>query len=90
VATSQQQLYDVLRERVSSDRYPSIDLLDRMEAVLYTPEQIIDYVNMLISKIDESWYPSKQLLDRVQRMLGIVAQAQARQTAVQNGQGGES
>lgn len=89
MATSQQQLYDVLRERVSSDRYPSADLLDRLEAILYTPEQIIDYVNMLVGKIDESWYPSKQLLDRIQRMLTIVAQAQARQSA-QNGQGGES
>jgi hypothetical protein len=75
MATSQQRLYDVLMERVSTDRYPSHQLLDRIEQTLYTPEQVVGYVDMLIEKIDESWYPSGQLLDRVQRMLTVAAAA---------------
>jgi hypothetical protein len=76
--TSQDRLFEVLMERVSTDRYPSAQLLDRIEQVLYTPEQVIAYVDMLIGKIDEAWYPSGQLLDRVQKMFHVTAMAQRR------------
>jgi len=71
----QQRYYDILVERVRNDRYPSHQLLDRIEAAMWTDEQIVEYVDVLLSKIDESWYPSHQLLDRVQRMLSMVATA---------------
>jgi hypothetical protein len=73
--TSQERLFEILMERVRTDRYPSSQLLDRIEMTLWTPEQVIEYVDMLIEKIDESWYPSGQLLDRVQRMLATAAVA---------------
>lgn len=68
-------------ERVSTERFPSAQLLDRIEAILYTPEQVVAYVDMLIEKIDEAWYPSGQLLDRVQKMFHVTAMAQQRQLA---------
>jgi len=71
----QQRYYDILVERVRNDRYPSSQLLDRIEAALWTPEQIAEYVDALLTKIDESWYPSSRLLDRVQRMLSTAAAA---------------
>lgn len=71
----QQQYFELLMERVRSDRYPSLQLLDRLEASIYTPEQVIAYVDVLISKIDESWYPSGQLMDRAERMLSLAAAA---------------
>lgn len=74
-APTQQRYLDLLMERVRQDRYPSHQLLDRIEAAVWTPEQVSDYVDMLIQKVDESWYPSGQLLDRVQRMLAMVAAA---------------
>ncbi len=70
---SQERMFEVLMERVRSDRYPSHQLLDRLEAAFYTPQQVTEYVDMLIDKIDESWYPSGQLLDRVQRILVATA-----------------
>jgi hypothetical protein len=73
----QQRYYDILMERVRTDRYPSHQLLNRLEATIYTPEQVIEYVDMLITKNDESWYPSGQMLDRVERMLRIAAVAVA-------------
>jgi hypothetical protein len=69
----QQRYFDVLMERVRNDRYPSLQLMDRLEAAIYTPEQVIEYVDMLIEKVDETWYPSGQMLDRVQRMLQVAA-----------------
>ena len=69
MATIQQHYFDVLMHRVRNDKYPSHQLMDRIELALATPEQVSEYVDMLIEKVDETWYPSGQMLDRIQRML---------------------
>ncbi len=69
----QQRYFDILIERVRNDRYPSHQLLDRLEATLFTSEQYAEYVDVLITKVDEAWYPSGQLMDRVQRMMSLAA-----------------
>jgi hypothetical protein len=71
----QQRYYDVLMERVRNDKFPSHQLLDRLEASFSTPEQVIEYVDMLIDKADDSWYPSHQMLDRIERVLTLVEAA---------------
>jgi hypothetical protein len=71
----QQRYYDILMERVRNDRFPSHQLLDRIEASLWTSEQVAGYVDVLLEKVDESWYPSHQLLDRIQRMMALAAGA---------------
>jgi hypothetical protein len=73
--TSQERYFGMLMERVSTDRFPSHQLLDRIESSFYTPEQIHEYVEMLIDKADEAWYPSHQLLARIQRVLAVAATA---------------
>jgi hypothetical protein len=75
MAPLQQRYYDILMERCRNDRYPSHQLLNRLEAAIYTPEQMIEYVDLLLQKVDESWYPSGQILDRVDRMLQLAATA---------------
>jgi hypothetical protein len=71
----QQRYFDILIERVRNDRYPSHGLLDRLEEILFTPEQYAEYVEVLITKVDEAWYPSGQLMDRVARMMTLAAGA---------------
>jgi len=67
----------MLMERVRQDRYPSHQLLDRIEAAFWTPAQVAEYVDLLLEKADESWYPSLQLLDRIHRVLAAAATASA-------------
>ena len=69
----QQRYFEILIERIRTDRYPSHQLLDRVEQTMWTAEQIVDYTQTLLDKIDESWYPSHQLLDRVDRVMHRVA-----------------
>ena len=69
MATIQDHYFDVLMHRVRNDKYPSLQLMDRIELALATPEQIAEYTDMLIDKVDETWYPSGQMLQRIQRML---------------------
>jgi hypothetical protein len=73
MSSTQQRYLDVLMERVRQDRYPSHQLLDRIEAALFTPDQVAEYAELLLQKIDESWYPSGQLMNRLQRLLAFVA-----------------
>jgi hypothetical protein len=69
MATVQQHYFEVLMHRVRNDKYPSHQLMDRIELALSTSDQVAQYVDMLIDKVDETWYPSGQMLDRIQRML---------------------
>jgi len=69
MATYQQHYFDVLMHRVRNDKHPSLQLMDRIEAALATPEQVAAYTDMLIDKVDETWYPSGQMLDRIQRIM---------------------
>jgi hypothetical protein len=77
MASTQERYLATLMERVRQDRYPSHQLLDRIEAALFTSEQVTEYCELLLEKIDESWYPSGQLMNRLQRMLAFAAHAAA-------------
>jgi hypothetical protein len=63
----------MLMERIRQDRYPSHHLMDRVDAAFWTPEQVSEYVDLLLEKADEAWYPSSQLLDRIHRVLAEAA-----------------
>ena len=56
---------EMLFEKVRDDRYPSGDLMDRVEATISNREQAIEYLDVLYEKIEADKYPSKQMLDRV-------------------------
>lgn len=75
MTTIQEYYFDVLIHRVRNDKYPSHQLLNRLERALATSDQVSQYVAMLIEKVDETWYPSGQMLDRIQRMLERTAVA---------------
>ena len=75
MATPQERYVAMLMERIRQDRYPSHQLMDRVEAAFWTQEQITEYVDLLLEKADEAWYPSRQILDRIHRMLAYTASA---------------
>ena len=67
--TSPQERYlEILMEKVRADRYPSGDLMDRIEQSMESGDQALEYLEVLHEKVGESRFPSKQLLDRIQRM----------------------
>jgi hypothetical protein len=56
----------LLLEKIAIDRYPSGELMDRVE-ILLDEDHVDAYVEILFEKIESCHYPSKQLLDRVSR-----------------------
>ena len=56
----------VLFDRIREDRYPSGELMDRVE-ILLDADHVDEYVDILFEKVEDCHYPSKQLLDRIAR-----------------------
>ena len=55
-----------LLDHLAADRYPSGELMDRVEIQL-DREHVDEYLEILFEKVEQDRYPSKQLLDRISR-----------------------
>jgi uncharacterized coiled-coil DUF342 family protein len=60
---------DALLDRITQVRYPSHELIERAENIVYKREQAERLVRYLISLVDNVRYPSHQIMDRVERIL---------------------
>jgi hypothetical protein len=60
---------DSLLDRITQVRYPSHELLDRAENIVYKKEQAERLVRYMIATVDGVRYPSHQIMDRVERIL---------------------
>jgi len=69
----QLEYMDALLDRATSVRYPSKELLDRVENLAFTPEQAERLIRYLIAQLNATRYPSHQLLDRAERILFGIA-----------------
>lgn len=56
----------ILLDHISESRYPSGELMDRVE-ILLDRDHVDDYLDILFQKVEADRYPSKQLLDRIAR-----------------------
>lgn len=68
---------DHLLERVRVTDYPSLELMDRIEATLRTTAEAVEYVDVLMDKV-QGTYPSLQLLDRIHRVVVAIEETEAR------------
>jgi hypothetical protein len=68
MANAQDRYFDLVLEKIEDDRYPSGELMDRLEAAFTTRDQVESYLDVLLDKIERDHYPSKQMLDRVHRL----------------------
>ena len=66
ITNAHDRYMQVLFDRIAIDRYPSGELMDRVE-ILLDREHVDDYVALLFQKVESDRYPSKQLLDRIAR-----------------------
>ena len=65
----QERYIDALLDRITTCRYPSHELIERAENLVFTQEQAERLVAYLIRTVDGVQYPSHQLMDRVERIL---------------------
>jgi hypothetical protein len=71
MASAQERYFGLVLDRIRGDRYPSGQLMDRLEGSLTSREQLDEYLDVLLEKIEDSKYPSGQLLDRIARLAAL-------------------
>jgi len=59
---------ETLFNTVREVQYPSIEILDRIETNIATPEQLQEYLDLLFERVESTQYPSRDLLDRIERL----------------------
>jgi hypothetical protein len=64
---------ETVLERITSVRYPSMELLDRVEYLAHKREYAEQFVAYLIDSVERVQYPSHQIMDRIERILYGVA-----------------
>jgi hypothetical protein len=60
-------LLKILMDKVAGDRYPSVTMLDLIEAMIQ-PDELPAYVEVLLDHIQESTYPSMDMIRRVEAL----------------------
>ena len=75
-----------LMEQVDEVTYPSVTMLDRVEARLATPEDVAAYAETLLENVEKTQHPSTQMLNRLDGLadrLDQMEQQQKRQQAAE-------
>ena len=63
----QDRYVEALIEKVREDRYPSGEMMDRIELALRTRSQAAAYLEVLHEKVGGDRYPSAEMLNRIER-----------------------
>ncbi len=68
MADMQDRFIETLFNTVREVQYPSVEILDRIESNIATPEQLQEYLDILFEHVESTQYPSRDLLDRLERL----------------------
>jgi HEPN domain-containing protein len=70
------RIVEALLDKVEETRFPSVTMLNRVEASLGTPEEIAEYAEILVKKVEKSRYPSTEMLNRLDQLASQLPVAQ--------------
>jgi hypothetical protein len=68
----QQQLTEVLLQKVEETDFPSAPQLDRLEQLISTREELVDYMAILTQKVEGTTFPPGPMLDRLDRLMRVL------------------
>ena len=68
-AALRQALLDKMMSEIEDEIYPSATMMNRVEAALRRPDQVEEYVKVLMAKVTSTRYPSIPMLNRVEALL---------------------
>ena len=63
-----ERMLEMLIKQVGEDTYPSVTMMNRIEAGLRTREQLEDYAEVLLEKVEATRFPSLAMLNRVEAL----------------------
>jgi hypothetical protein len=66
--TLQERFVQLLLDRIRAEPYPSLAHMDLLEATVRNPDQLVEYLDALMDKVEETRFPSLTMLRRIQRI----------------------
>jgi hypothetical protein len=82
-AAVQEQLIDELLDKVEEQKCRNAPLMNRVEQMLSTKEQVERYVELLLRKLQAEKHMDYPTLDRVDRLLGMLTTLERQETQPQ-------
>jgi hypothetical protein len=84
------RLTQSLLDDINEVQFPSVTMMNRVESALGTRDDLNDYVEVLVKKLEATRYPSISMLNRIDGLLDKLEQAERQEqleTAHSNGAG---
>jgi anti-sigma factor ChrR (cupin superfamily) len=69
----------ILLNQAATPQYPSVSMLDRIEAAVNDREAANEYVGLLLDMLEKEAYPSPMMLDRVMGLIETLERSAPRQ-----------
>ena len=58
----------ILLDRIRAEPYPSTTQMDLLEATVTSPDQLAEYLEALMEKVESTRFPSLTMMRRIQRI----------------------
>jgi hypothetical protein len=58
----------ILLDRIRAEPYPSLAQMDLLEATVTSPDQLAEYLEALMEKVETTRFPSLTMMRRIQRI----------------------
>jgi hypothetical protein len=66
--TLRERFVQLLLDRVREDTFPSVVQMNMIESTVRNPEQLVEYLEALMEKVEDTRFPSPEMLRRIQRI----------------------
>ena len=73
------RLTQSLLDDINEVQFPSVTMMSRVEATLGERDDLADYIEVLVKKVEATRYPSISLLNRLDGLLDQLEQAERRE-----------
>jgi hypothetical protein len=63
-----ERFVQILLDRIRDEPYPSFTQMDLLEATVTSPDQLVEYIEALMEKVESTRFPSLTMMRRIQRI----------------------
>ena len=75
------RLFQMRMEQVENDTFPSVEMMNRIEASLQDEDEVEKYAEILWKKIESTQWPSLAMINRFESVLARLDQLSAASTS---------
>jgi hypothetical protein len=63
-----ERFVQIMLDRIRAEPYPSYTYMDLLEATVTSPDQLVEYLDALMAKVESTRFPSLTMMRRIQRI----------------------